>query len=233
MKDFIKQRLKEDLNRYYQAKPNAISDKYQIGEYDDYDFDDYGFDDLDIIDEPIKPSKKISGDIKAFHGSPHKISNFSDEFVGGEEANDQEGPGIYFTTDSSDAVKYAEGGGYVYEVNLKVNNLVSNEPKSNLEYLTKPITKLIKMNPNWKNVAKGYDEGLDDMVAQYIHMAQSEKEAFVAVYMNVYKENATMFVRNMVKLGYDGLYLPMKDEGAHIVIYNPSLIRVVNSKQIN
>ena len=29
------------------------------------------------------------------------------------------------------------------------------------------------------------------------------------------------------------LYLPMKNEGAHIVIYNPSLIRVVNSKQIN
>jgi hypothetical protein len=93
------------------------------------------------------------------------------------------------------------------------------------------------MAPNWKQVARGYDadvkEGLSEMVYRYVGMAQSEKEAFVSAYIDVYKNNPVGFVRNMVKLGYDGVYLPTKSGGAHIVIYNPSLIEVVDSKQIN
>ena len=33
-----------------------------------------------------------------YHGTNSDIQKFSDEFVGKEEATDQEGPGIYFTT---------------------------------------------------------------------------------------------------------------------------------------
>lgn len=229
MKDFIKRRLREGLE-YNHVVGDATEDKYEISEFDDYYDDEDEF--SDVIDMPQdRPTKKISGDIKAFHGTPNKINNFSDEFVGGAEANDQEGPGIYFTTIYEEAVKYANNG-FVYEVILKPKKLVSNETSSNLDYLTKTIVKLIQMAPNWKNVAKSFDEGLDDMIAKYIYSSQSEKEAFVTLYNDIYKNNPIAYVRNMVKLGYDGVYLPTKDGGAHIVIYNPSLINVVGGKQI-
>ena len=214
MKNNIRIRLREGLN-----------------EYSEYDDDLDNFDDLDMEDEPAAPVKKMSGVVKAFHGSPSKIKSFSDEFVGGEEANDQEGPGIYFTTDYNDATGYGKGG-YVYQVSLNIKNLVSDQPSGSLDYLVGPVTKLIKMNPNWKSVAKGYDEGLGEMIAQYLHTSQSEKEVFVAVCNSIYTNDSVSFVRNMVKLGYDGLHLPMKGDGANIVIYNPKLIRVDGVKQI-
>ena len=64
-------------------------------------------------------------------------------------------------------------------------------------------------------------------------MAQSEKEAFVVMYGEVYKETPVAYVKNMVKLGYDGVYLPTADGGAHIIIYKPSSIKVTGEKQIN
>ena len=45
-----------------------------------------------LIDEAtIKP-------IIAYHGTNNKIDKFVTDFVGGQNAMDQEGPGIYFTT---------------------------------------------------------------------------------------------------------------------------------------
>ena len=51
--------------------------------------------------------------IVAYHGSREKIKKFTDKFVGGAEARDQEGPGIYFTTEEQEALDYAKGGGYL------------------------------------------------------------------------------------------------------------------------
>jgi len=175
--------------------------------------------------------------VKAYHGTPQKIKKFSDAFVGGSEAVDQEGPGIYFTTSFDEATKYGEGGGYVYQVKLSYGKLVSDKPNIDLDYLMGPMTKIVKMSPDWKKVARGYDddleEGLSEMVHRYVGMAQSEKEAFVVMYGEVYKSNPVAYVKNMVKLGYDGVYLPTNDGGAHIVIYKPSAIKVTGEKQIN
>jgi len=232
MKGFIKRKLRENLERDSHVVGSATDDKFKLSEYDDYDdFDEFDeFD--DVLDMPSeKPVKKVNGTIKAFHGTPNKIGQFSDEFVGGKEANDQEGPGIYFTTKSDEALKYAAGG-FVYEVDLKVKNLVSDEKAYDLEYLIEPVTKLIKMASNWKAIAKGYDDGIEEMVGRYISMAQSEKEVFVTLYYDVYREEPVAYVKNMVKLGYDGVYLPAKGDDAHIVIYNPSTIHVTNAKRV-
>ena len=63
-----------------------------------------------LIDEStIKP-------IIAYHGTNNKIDKFVTDFVGGQNAMDQEGPGIYFTTKEDDAYQY---GNYVHKVLLK------------------------------------------------------------------------------------------------------------------
>jgi len=174
--------------------------------------------------------------IVAYHGSPTKISKFSDNFVGGNDATDQEGPGIYFTTKIDEAMGYAKQGGYIYTVELHPKNMLSDKMGQGFEHLKPAVTKLIKSSPNWKGLAMGYDddvnEGLNELVYQFIGMGQSEKEVFVNLYHEVFKENAVLFVRGMVKLGYDALYLPAKDEGGHIVVYNPKIIKVLNQKQV-
>jgi hypothetical protein len=214
MREFIKKRLNEDLEYYYVDDSAPEVDEYKMG-----------------------MNESRGDNLVAYHGSQHKIKKFTDKFVGGAEANDQEGPGIYFTTIPEEAKQYAVGGGYLYKVNLTINKLVSNEENFDLDYLTKPITQLIKMAPNWKRVAKGYDddieEGLNEMIHRYIGMSMSEKEVFVGLYGEVYKSNPIAYVRNMTKLGYGGVNLPTKSGGAHIAIYDTSLINLIGSKQID
>ena len=178
-----------------------------------------------------------SNAIIAYHGSPIKIEKFSNIFVGGKEAKDQEGPGIYFTTSKNDAIGYAGGvgnGGYVYTVTLTVNNLLSNDNKS--KDIESKIISLIQKSTNWKRLAMSYgddlEEGLDSMIYKYVGMSRNDKEAFVSVFMDVYAHEPVIFVKNMVKLGIDGVYLPSKDGGANIVIYNQKSITINDVEQI-
>lgn len=188
------------------------------------------------LNEALNENESLTT-IIAYHGSPTKIKKFRNMFVGGKEAKDQEGPGIYFTTSESDAIGYAGGegsGGYVYTVKLTFKNLLSNKVKS--KNIDDEVKKLIKKAPNWRRIAMGYgddeDEGLESMLYKYVDMSRNDKEVFVSVFMDVYKNDPVTFVKNMVKLGYDGIYLPSKDGGANIVIYNQDSIKIENTKQV-
>lgn len=55
-----------------------------------------------------------------YHGSKHKIEKFTDEFVG--KGHDQEGPGIYLTSNKNDAWTYSEEN-YIYTIDADINNL--------------------------------------------------------------------------------------------------------------
>jgi hypothetical protein len=214
MKNFIKNRLHEDLRYHGVSNAEPETDEFKMG-----------------LAEAGNQSTI------AYHGTRHKITKFSDKFVGGEQAKDQEGPGIYFASEPKEAIEYATGGGYVYKVNLNFGKLLSNEPSMDLDYLTQPVTKLIKAAPNWKRVAKGYsddiDEGLDEMVYKFIGTSQSEKEVFVTLFDEVYKNDPILYVRNMTKLGYDGVNLPTKGGGSQYAVYNVKSIQIIDSKQIN
>lgn len=204
-----KQILTEELTYRYADTTGPEDDEYEVG----------------MVKEGASP-------IVAYHGTKNKIDTFSDEFVGGKEATDQEGPGIYFTTKAEEALRYATPNGFVYKVELTPRKTLSDKMGFDFDYLTGPITKLIKMLPNWKAIANSYDEGLEEFVYMMTSMGQSEKEVFINLYYQYFRENAILFVRGMVKLGYDALYLPSKDGGAHIAVYNPNIINVVDVKQL-
>lgn len=210
--DAIKQVLPRTLRRIYDDMHPTVANEQKLSETDE------------------------SNNYVAYHGTPTKITKFSDSFVGGKDAMDQHGPGIYFTTSYDEALVYAGDNGFVYKVNLTPKNFVSDERNKNLNYLINPITKLIKLSPNWKRVARGYsddvEEGLEDMLHKYIGMSSSEKEAFISVFMDIYKNDPVNYVKNMGKLGYDGIYLKRKDSGAHIVVYKPSIIKIIEAENV-
>lgn len=171
------------------------------------------------------------GEYSAYHGSDHKIDKFSDEFVGAEEATDQEGPGIYFTTSYDDAQGY---GTYLYSVRLSPQKLVdesSHEDISNEE-----LENLIKMSPDWEMTAQNWDEdaetGLQMAIEDFKEYNESEKELFQQIWIDFFRYNPIEFVRGMVNLAYDGQIIQKEDDRKHVIVYNPNIIEIEKVEKV-
>ena len=163
----------------------------------------------------------------AYHGSPKEINKFVDDFVGANEATDQEGPGIYFTTEFDDAAGY---GKYVYSVRLRGKYLVSTGDPNGINKTL--VMKLAKMAEDWKMEAQNYHEnpnrGIIELVNGAYEYNEDEKGVLQQIWINLYRYRPVEFVRNCVKLGIDGIivdrYANAENGGKHIIIYNPNTI---------
>jgi hypothetical protein len=207
-----KEILNEELTYRYSDTEGVEDDEYEIG----------------MVKEDNSQT------ITAYHGRQTRYDSVEGLFSRiNNNGTDQEGPGIYFTTRVQEAMKYASPNGYVYKVELTPNKILSNEMSSDNEHLIPALIKLIKSAPNWKGIVKGYAEGLDDMVYTYLNVSQSEKEVFLNLYHDVFKDIPKLFVSVMARLGYDALYLPAKHDGSHIVVYNPKIIRILDIEQMS
>jgi hypothetical protein len=175
--------------------------------------------------------------IKGYHGTKDSINKF--KFTNVPDARNQEGPGIYFTINYDSAKTYAGEGGYVYTVDLTPKKLLRNVPleKVDKKILKDEVVNLIKMAPNWKQIALNYgdtvDEGIDGMLYKYIDNSRIKRQVFISVFEDLYRNNPDAYVKNMVKLGYDGVYLKSKDGSKdNYAIYNPSVIKLIKTEKI-
>lgn len=171
-----------------------------------------------------------------YHGSPTKIEKFMDDFVGSEKANDREGPGIYMTNYFDDANHYGE---YVYTLRISPRKLLDETPKEKIKFnVRSTLYKLLKMAEDWKGKAQNYAEnpetGLKVAIDGMIDYNDNEKDIFLQAWIEFYRYNPVQFVRNMVKLGIDGLIVDRPDfewdNTKHFIIYNPNIIEVVEIK---
>lgn len=177
-----------------------------------------------VNDAVIKP-------IIAYHGTTHKITSFVDDFVGGKDALDQEGPGIYFTTSLNNAQHYGEN---VYKVELTPRKPVST--KDNTKAPLKEIEWLILQAPEWEDNAMNWHEnpkiGYKKAAQDAIQYNENPHQQFLQVWIDFYKYNPVNYVRNMVKLGYDSIIIGGRNsmitgesEITHIVVLNPQIIK--------
>lgn len=174
----------------------------------------------------------------AYHGSSSVINSFSDEFVGGKEATDQEGPGVYFTTSKENAIRY---GSNVYKVELTPRNPVSTEEGKNAP--EKQIEWLIKQAPDWKETAQNFHEnpnvGLKIAVKDFIQYNENPHQQFLQVWYDFYRDNPVQYVRNMVKLGYDSIIIEnlrslfTEENVTHIIVLDLNIIKYLNKEEIN
>jgi hypothetical protein len=175
--------------------------------------------------ESLLPEAKAGKAITAYHGSPKRILKFVDEFVGGEQAADQEGPGIYFTSSFDNAGYYGE---YVHTVTLTPKKLLTVTPSSNK--MAGLIQKMVMMAPDWEMHAQNYDEnpriGLRNFIESTIDYNDTEKDIAQQIWVDFYRYEPVDFVRNMVKMGIDGLMIPKNDGVVHYIIYNPAIIKI-------
>lgn len=179
-----------------------------------------------VTDAAIKP-------IIAYHGTTYKITSFVDDFVGGKDALDQEGPGIYFTTSLDNAQRYGEN---VYKVELTPKKPVST--KNNTNAPLKEIEWLILQAPEWEDNAMNWHEnpkiGYKKAAQDAIQYNENPHQQFLQVWIDFYKYNPVNYVRNMVKLGYDSIIIGGKDsiitgesDITHIVVLNPQIIKTL------
>lgn len=177
---------------------------------------------MENINEVIK-----GGEYIVYHGSDTKITKFTDEFVGGENAQDREGPGIYFSTDELEARHY---GKYLYKVKLRPRKLID---ESRLRLNKAQALKLIKSAPNWKMTAQNWDEnynrGVLIALSDFVRYNEKEKDFFQQIWYDFYRQYEIEFVRAMVSIGYDGEYVNKANNASHIIVYNPEIIEILES----
>lgn len=180
-----------------------------------------------LVDEAVKNKSFI-----VYHGSPTEIKSFTDEFVGGEDATDQEGPGIYFTTSIDDASGY---GNYIHKVELTPTLLYDESEDKNIP--EELLLKLIMMAPDWEMNAQDWAEEPESGAHQAIDSAYEyntyEKDVLLQIWIGFYRYSSVEFVRNCVKLGIDGIIVNRESGIKHVIVYNPSIIQLQEVKKIS
>ena len=166
------------------------------------------------------------GEYIVYHGTNSDIQKFSDEFVGKEEATDQEGPGIYFTTLKEESEMYGKN---LYSVKLTPRKLMDMTPINKNKWRSF-TTKMLQSAPDWEDTAQNFHEnpkkGLILAVESMMDYNDTEKDLAQQIWYDFYRYTPVDFVRNMVEMGIDGIIVP-REKSNHIIVYNPSIIDVL------
>jgi hypothetical protein len=167
------------------------------------------------------------GEYIVYHGTNSDIQKFSDEFVGKEEATDQEGPGIYFTTLKEESEMYGKN---LYSVKLTPRKLMDMTPINKNKWRSF-TTKMLQSAPDWEDTAQNFNQnprkGLILAVESMMDYNETEKDLAQQIWYDFYRYNPVDFVRNIVKMGIDGIIVP-REKSEHIIVYNPNIIHVLN-----
>lgn len=163
----------------------------------------------------------------AYHGSETKIDKFSDNFLSGEKVIQHHGAGIYFTTNYENARMFGEN---VYTVRIDGNFLERDTPADSVD--VEKVIALMKMSDEeWELEAQNYSEdpeiGVMIAAEDAIHYADNEADVFLRVQSSWYQYDPLGYVRNMTKLGYDGMIVDAPRDfvgDKHIIVFNPEAI---------
>ena len=175
----------------------------------------------------------------AYHGTKDKsLSLFDISFSG--KGHDQEGPGVYFTSSEDDARGYGSQG-KVLKVRLNLNKVVPLKGKANSEEVKKLILWSLGITSeeelenvsdekfyesNLSNFGEDIYSGFRDCLNSVIKYSKSPHDCFMTVWYELYRNVPTDYLKNMVKLGYDGVIVP-KVGCYHYVVFNTNAIEIL------
>lgn len=177
---------------------------------------------------------RATSSLRWFHGRPARTRHFSYAFVGGEAANDQEGPGFYFTTDLQEARSYAYPHGMVLEAELVPARWLPDRPASRVE-----VERLMRASPCYRQVLEDWDESPARAHAQALRgmmgPGHDTRGAFLSVWGDFYLRcgQSAEYLRQLVRLDYGGVQIPQPDNQfrepgrIHAVMFDPIAIRNV------
>lgn len=164
-----------------------------------------------------------------FHGSRSEISKFSFDFISNDGGRKLEGPGIYFTSDKTDANVY---GSFVHEVVLDLRKTKLLPVKKT--FSIQDVKNLIMKSPNADDYLTDWAENPQkalQVAAKSIYDSYGPnqyKEMVTQVWADFYKYEDKDWLKEMVALGYDGLMVERAGGIRHFICYNPDIIKGVS-----
>lgn len=164
-----------------------------------------------------------------YHGRTVDSDVFSYDYVGGENANDQEGPGFYFVNTFNDAKHYAYPKGVILKCQINYKKLILKTSKSNTKTNKKIITDLILNSPDKEYTLSNFDENprkaFVNAVNAYLQYPYAH-DAYQILARDFYRNDPQSYLRNLSK--YYDAQLTDKDGGIfHLIVYKPDIIQVV------
>lgn len=174
-----------------------------------------------------------------YHGRSARSRRFALEFVGGESANDQEGPGFYFTTLRSEAGQYAYvrsgNPGVVLEADLAVTRWVPTTGRTPSAAI---VDRLMRLSPCYREALEDWDEhpGRAARVAlqAMLNAKEPPHQTFLRVWADFYLRcgRSADYLRAMVQLGYQGVKIhhpagPHVEARTHAIIFDPAVVQNV------
>jgi hypothetical protein len=166
-----------------------------------------------------------------WHGDKSRRTTFADQIMDRPNGLDKNalGPGIYFSQDKNQAVGYSGPGGWIYGTRIDSDKILTDGRKPTRRFLKNLITAAPKEDmsyglSNWdENPARALNKAIDAymMEVSLIEAAWSIRNDFFG--------DPNTWTAAMVKCGIDGF---TRSHGIvdHMVVYNPSVIKVVSEQ---
>lgn len=167
------------------------------------------------------------------HGRTIDSDVFSYNYVGGENANDQEGPGFYFTSDFNNAKRYAESKGIILKCKINYKKLIIKSPTSNTKVNKKIVTDLILKSPKKDDVLTNFDEDPKKALVQAVNAYvryELAYDAYQTIANDFYKHIPKEYLQTISKY-YDAQLTKLDGtfygDIYHLIVYKPDIIQVV------
>jgi hypothetical protein len=153
-----------------------------------------------------------------YHGSKNKFLQFDIARTG--KGNDKEGSGFYFSTSMDTARQY---GNNIFVCRINPKKIL--QTKGSTATIRNKLISLMKNSPDLNFVLSNWDENpkiafnteLNAMLEE-----ESPKMAFEAVWYNFYKDNPSLWMKQMGEW-YSGFILEMTNSH-HFICFDPKAI---------
>lgn len=175
-----------------------------------------------------------------YHGAGRPDKDFvkSMDFVGAEEASDDQGPGLYLTADPDDAAGY---GKHIYTINLdSEGRIIRDDDELAKEDFENAIKIIKEYSEEWEMHAQNYDENPEAGLDQFLHATQLDathvKDFYISVWYEFFRHHGVEFVKGMNAVGIDAVITAAyrgqaKDGNMHAIVYNGEIIDVVSQSE--
>lgn len=169
--------------------------------------------------------EKFNAPIEVWHGSDVEIESFDTKYLGTGAGHDQEGPGFYFTNNEKDAAIY--GKPQKYTLNLK--NVVPLKGPINERHVREMIKKAPDLEDKLSNWGENQKYAFERAIETVMGMGDPHN-AFQQVWYDFYRRDQSEYVKNMSKLGYDGVIVPRPYGVIHYIVFSPDAITKVKNE---
>jgi hypothetical protein len=170
-----------------------------------------------------------------YHGRTVDSESFSYDYVGGENAHDQEGPGFYFTSNLNDARSYAQHNGIILKCEIDYKKLIIKSDTSSTKTNKKVLVDLINNSPNKEYTLSNFDENPRIAMINAVNAYLRYEDAFDSYQIlarDFYRYEAKEYLETLSK--YYDAQLTTKEGSMdghrlyHLIVYKPSIIKVLD-----